>query len=41
MSKHNFIQKHLSDDGSFNWRQGGSFDILCKEVANNKNVLIA
>ena len=38
MSEHNFIQKHLSDYGSFDWRQGGSFDILCKEVADNKNV---
>ena len=41
MSKHNFVQKHLGDDSTFNWRQGGSFNILCKEVCDNKNVSIS
>ena len=41
MSKNNFVQKHLSDYGGFYWGQGGSFDVLCKEVADNKNVSVS
>ena len=41
MSKYNLVQKHLSDYGGFYWVQSGSFDVLCKEVADNKNVSIS
>ena len=41
ISKHNFIQKHLGDDSSFDWKQGYSFNIPCEEVTDNKNVSLS
>ena len=41
MAKNNFVQKHLSDYGSFYWGLGSSFDVLCKEAADNKNVSVS
>ena len=40
MLKYYFIGKHLSDYGSFDWKQGGSFYALCKEVNDNKDMSI-
>ena len=41
MSEYNFVQKQLSVYGGFYREQRCSFDVFCKEVANNKNISVS